>query len=81
MLKKILKKFEYIVTLEEHSKIGGLASSISEFYIENQYKNKFLTLNTGENFIIKSGKQQNAISMVELSANKIKKKINNFLKK
>jgi len=81
MLKKILKKFEYIVTLEEHSKIGGLASSISEFYIENQYKNKFLTLNTGENFIIKSGKQQNAISMVELSANKIKKRIINFLKK
>ena len=30
-----------------------------------------MTLNTGENFIIKSGKQQNAISILELSANKI----------
>ncbi len=80
-LKKIFKNFKYIVTLEEHSKIGGLASSISEFYIENQYKNKFLTLNTGENFIIRSGKQQNAISMVELSANKIKSRIVKFLKK
>ncbi len=81
MLKRIFKNFKYIVTLEEHSKIGGLASSISEFYIENQYKNKFLTLNTGENFIIRSGKQQNAISMVELSANKIKSRIVKFLKK
>ncbi len=80
-LKKIFKNFKYIVTLEEHSKIGGLASSISEFYIENQYENKFLTLNTGENFIIRSGKQQNAISMVELSANKIKSRIVKFLKK
>ena len=80
-LKRIFKNFKYIVTLEEHSKIGGLASSISEFYIENQYKNKFLTLNTGENFIIRSGKQQNAISMVELSANKIKSRIVKFLKK
>lgn len=81
ILKRIFKNFKYIVTLEEHSKIGGLASSISEFYIENQYKNKFLTLNTGENFIIRSGKQQNAISMVELSANKIKSRIVKFLKK
>ena len=81
MLKRIFKNFKYIVTLEEHSKIGGLASSISEFYIENQYKNKFLTLNTGENFIVRSGKQQNAISMVELSANKIKSRIVKFLKK
>jgi transketolase len=81
LLKRIFKNFKYIVILEEHSKIGGLASSISEFFIENQYKNKFLTLNTGVNFIVRSGKQQNAISMVELSANKIKSKIVKFLKK
>lgn len=81
MLKKIFKQYRFIVTLEEHSKIGGLSSSISEYYIENQYNNKFLTLSTGENFILKSGKQKNALSMLELSSSKIEKKIIEFLKK
>ena len=81
MLKKIFKQYRFVVTLEEHSKIGGLSSSISEFYIENQYNNKFLTLSTGENFIVKSGKQENALSMLELSSAKIEKRIIKFLKK
>tara|TARA_B100000886_G_C20380252_1_gene473609 strand:- start:88 stop:1008 length:921 start_codon:yes stop_codon:yes gene_type:complete len=81
MLKKIFRKHHFIVTLEEHSKIGGLSSSISEFYIENHYDNKFLILSTGEDFIVKSGKQQNALSMLELSSDKIEKKIIRFLKK
>lgn len=81
MLKKIFKQYRFVVTLEEHSKIGGLSSSISEYYIENQHNNKFLTLSTGENFILKSGKQKNALSMLELSSSKIEKKIIKFLKK
>ena len=81
MLKKIFSNHHFIVTLEEHSKIGGLSSSISEFYIENHYDNKFLILSTGEDFIVKSGKQQNALSMLELSPDKIEKKIIRFLKK
>lgn len=81
MLKKIFRKYHFIVTLEEHSKIGGLSSSISEFYVENNYDNKFLILSTGEDFIVKSGKQQNALSMLELSPAKIEKKIIRFLKK
>lgn len=80
MLKKIFKKFQYIVILEEHSKIGGLSSSISEFYLNNQFKNKFLILSTGKKFVVKSGKQHNALSMLNLSAVKIEKKIIYFLK-
>jgi len=81
MLKKIFKKYRFIVTLEEHSGIGGLFSSISEFYLGNQNKNKFLALNTGVNFIVRSGKQQNTLSKLKLSSNEIKNRIVKFLKK
>ena len=81
MLKKIFKKYRFLLNLEEHSGIGGLSSSISEFYLENQNKNKFLALNTGVNFIIRSGKQQNALSKLKLSSNEIKNIIFKFLNK
>lgn len=81
MMKKILKDYEYIVVLEEHSAIGGLSSAISEFVLNFKNKNKFLTLTTGKNFVMKSGKQQEALKMLKLSPEDIKKKVINFLKK
>ena len=81
MLMKIFKKYEYIVTLEEHSSIGGLSSAIAEFYLSQNIKRKFLTLSTGENFIVKSGKQDEAIKMLNLTSKDIKQKIKKFLKK
>lgn len=38
MILKISKKYKYIVTLEEHSIIGGLYSSISEVLMKNNLK-------------------------------------------
>ena len=75
MLIRIFKKYDYIVTLEEHSRIGGLSSAISEFYLTKNIRKKFLSLNTGENFIVKSGKQIDAIKMLNLSSQDIKKRI------
>lgn len=80
MLIRIFKKYDYIVTLEEHSRIGGLSSAISEFYLTKNIRKKFLSLNTGENFIVKSGKQIDAIKMLNLSSQDIKKRIVKFLK-
>ena len=37
-------------------------------------------MNTGENFIVKSGKQIDAIKMLNLSSQDIKKRIVKFLK-
>ena len=81
MLKEILNKHDYIVTLEEHSSIGGLSSAISEFYLTQNIRKKFLTLSTGENFIVRSGKQNEAIKMLNLTPKNIKQKIKKFLKK
>ena len=81
-IEKIFRKFKYIVTLEEHSKIGGLASAISEIYVSgNKFNNKFLPLNTGEKFLEKSGRQKFALKKLKISSLHIEKKIINFIKK
>jgi Transketolase, C-terminal subunit len=80
-LKKIFKNYKNIVVLEEHSEIGGLASAVSEYYTENQNSNNFLKINTGTNFVIKSGNQKNAYDILNLSAKKIENKILKFLNK
>ena len=79
LLNKVFKKYEYVVILEEHSGIGGLTSAISEHYIENNYINKFLKLNTGKQFILKSGNQEKAHENLNISPKGIEKKILHFL--
>jgi len=81
LLSKIFKKYKYIAILEEHSSIGGLTGAISEYYIEKNYTNKFLKLNTGIQFIAKSGNQEKAQEKLNISSKGIEKKILNFLKK
>ena len=81
LLSKIFKKYKYIAILEEHSSIGGLTSAISEYYIEKNYTNKFLKLNTGIRFITKSGNQKKAQEKLNISSKGIEKKILSFLKK
>lgn len=78
-LKKIIKKFKYIIILEEHSNIGGLATAISETFLDIKINNKFLKLNLGENFIVKSGKKDSAIKKLRLSPKKIKQRIIKFI--
>ena len=80
LLNKVFKKYKYIVILEEHSSIGGLTSAISEHYMENNYINKFLKLNTGKQFILKSGNQERAHENLNISPKSIEKKMLHFLK-
>ena len=81
LLSKLFSEYKNIVILEEHSSIGGLASSISEYYVENSNSNRFLKFNVGNNFLLKSGNQKNAQEMLNFSSRKIEKKIIQFLKK
>ena len=81
LMKKILKKYKYIVIIEEHSNIGGLTSAISEFVLKIKHKNKFLSFSTGDKFVMRSGKQKEALKMVKLDPESIKKRIINFVKK
>ena len=52
----------------------------SEHYIEKDYTNKFLKLNTGIQFILKSGNQKKAHENLNISSKDIEKKIVHFLK-
>jgi len=80
LLNKVFKKYKHVAILEEHSSIGGLTSAISEHYMENNYTNKFLKLNTGEQFILKSGNQERAHENLNISPKSIEKKMLHFLK-
>ena len=74
-----MKKFKHVIILEEHSNIGGLATAISETFLDIKNNNKFLKLNLGENFIVKSGKQESAIKILKLSSKKIKQRVIKFI--
>ncbi len=79
-LKKIFKKYNHIIVIEEHSSIGGLSGAISELVLNLNLNNKFLSINTGNSFIVKSGKQLEAIKKIGLDAKNIERKIVKFLK-
>ncbi len=51
LLKKVLKKYKKIITIEEGSKLGGFGSAILEWANENQYKNKIKILGIPDKFI------------------------------
>ena len=80
LIQNCLKNHKYIIILEEHAEIGGLASAISEINLKKNYNNKFLCMNVGNKFIVKSGKQVFARERLSISEIKIKKKILNFLR-
>ena len=81
ILNKIFKKFKNIIIIEEHSAIGGLGSAISEHYTEKKNSNKILKLNIGNDFVLKSGNQNNAHKILKLSANHIEKSVIKLIKK
>ena len=75
-LKRIFKQFEFVVTAEEHSIIGGLGSSISEWMIENNItKNKLLKIALPDSFYKFSGSHEFARFKLGISSKQISKKI------
>ncbi|MBN2891815.1 MAG: 1-deoxy-D-xylulose-5-phosphate synthase [Bacteroidales bacterium] len=51
LLNEILKKFKYIITLEDNSIVGGFGSAISDFMITSNFKNKIIKLGIPDEFI------------------------------
>jgi 1-deoxy-D-xylulose-5-phosphate synthase len=51
LLHNIFKKYEIILTLEDGVKIGGFGSGITEFAIQNAYKNNISILGIPDEFI------------------------------
>ena len=75
-LKKIFKDFSLVVTVEEHSSIGGLGGTISEWIIENKVESKkLLKISTPDTFFKLSGSHEFAREKLGISSNQIFKKI------
>lgn len=51
LLNDIAIRFEKIVTLEENTIIGGFGSAVSEFIIDNNFKNKILRIGLPDDFV------------------------------
>ena len=76
----MIKNYDYVVSLEEHSIIGGLSSIISEIISKNSYKKKHLSLNLPDKFG-PTGDYNYLINFHKLTSKFIAKRIEKFLKK
>jgi transketolase len=80
VLKKIALNYKNIITVEEHSTIGGFGSAVSEWFIDNiKIDNSFLRIGTPDNFFKKSGSQNYAREVLGLSGNEMCKRIIKFV--
>ena len=79
-LKEISEKYNKIITVEEHSIIGGFGSSITEWFSDNiNLNHRFLRIATPDSFFKKSGSQNFARESLRISGKKISNQILDFL--
>lgn len=63
-----VKKFEILVTMEEHGKIGGFGSAVSEWCVNNQKNTRQLIFGTGDEFMHEIGSKAYARKRFNLTA-------------
>ena len=74
-LKKIFSKFKLIITIEDHSEIGGLSSIVKQSAFDNSYKGEIIVNALKDKFIHSYADQENFLEKNEISENIIYKKI------
>lgn len=79
-LKKYIQKFKYIITIEEHTIIGGLNSLISQSFINELKKDKSIFNISLPDKFGPTGNYEYLLNYHGLNGKKIFKKIKNFLK-
>jgi len=72
----VFEKYKLVVTIEEHSLIGGFGAAIAEWAIDSGVKvQKFLRFGTPDAFFKKSGEQEYARHQLGLTGDQIADKI------
>jgi transketolase len=75
-LAEALQRFELVVTIEEHSLIGGFGSAVVEWAVDNGLDTrKLLRIGTPDRFFRESGEQEHAREQLGLSAHQIADRI------
>ena len=77
--KKIFSKYKKIITIEDHSKIGGLGSIIKELAYEHKYNKNIISFSLDDEFKHNYGNQENLLGDHKLSSKKIFKILSNKL--
>jgi len=71
-LSTVFSQFDLVVTLEEHSLIGGLGSAVAEWFVDNSTRRvKLLRLGTRDEFLYTTIHQNEARDLYGLSPEKI----------
>ena len=74
-LEKIFKKYKKIITLEDHSIIGGLSDIITNLAFKNNYKGKIITNSLKDKFIHVFSNQDDLLQAHGISLKKLIKQI------
>ena len=71
VVRALLAKHKLVVTVEEHSVVGGFGESIASFAQKVRYSGRVLTLGVPDAFLSKSGSQHYARKIVGIDADAI----------
>jgi transketolase len=75
-LADVFARFPLVATIEEHSRIGGFGSAVSEWLIDNAVApRRFIRFGTPDAFFKQSGEQEYAREVLGLSAYQIAAKL------
>ncbi|HYD03378.1 MAG TPA: transketolase C-terminal domain-containing protein [Alphaproteobacteria bacterium] len=69
------QRYKVVVSLEEHSLIGGLGSAISEWLVDNNVENKLIRVGTDDRFMHEAGHQEYARQKLGINKEVIIKRI------
>lgn len=75
------KKYDYIVTVEEHNIIGGFASAVSEVLSESDEKTKLIKIGLNDEYCSKVGNQKYLRAQYGMVAEDVVNKVKETLKK
>jgi transketolase len=78
---KICEKFNIIISIEDHSEIGGLGSILKEEAFNNKFQGTLLIFSLKDKFINDYGSQESLLDKHGISLKKILKKLKNNLAK
>ena len=74
-LDEVFNRFRLVITVEEHSKLGGLGGSVAEWSALHPGKARLLSLGTEDVFLHETGSQQYARKRFGLEPNTISEKV------
>ena len=75
VIKECAKKYDYIVTVEEHNVIGGFASAVSEVVSECEEKAKLIKIGIPDEYCTAVGNQNYLRSLYGMRAEQIAKRV------